>query len=120
MGTLFKVLSFKNSSVPRLSYCILGVHWVHIGRVSGEVLLMKVGFHVYLMPWFAELCLNVNSNEDWHVGSSLCHSPRPQVPTVRLDSCPISPLLPQHLSVQTDKITAVALYILNVLCVCLS
>lgn len=20
---------------------------------------MKVGFHVYLMPWFAELCLNV-------------------------------------------------------------
>lgn len=106
--------------MPRLSYCILGVHWVHIGRVSGEVLLMKVGFHVYLMPWFAELCLNVNSNEDWHVGSSLCHSPRPQVPTVRLDSCPISPLLSQHLSVQTDKITAVALYLLNVLCVCLS
>lgn len=91
-----------------------------LGRVSGEVLLMKVGFHVYLMPWFAELCLNVNSNEDWHVGSSLCHSPCPQVPTVRLDSCPISPLLPQHLSVQTDKITAVALYLLTALCVCFS
>lgn len=40
---------------------------------------MKVGFHVYLIPWFAELCLNVDGNEDWHVENRLRHSSPPQV-----------------------------------------
>lgn len=26
---------------------------------------MKVGFHVYLMPWFAELGVKANGDEDW-------------------------------------------------------
>lgn len=30
-----------------------------------EAPLMKVGFHVYLMPWFAELGVNANGDEEW-------------------------------------------------------
>lgn len=44
--------------MQRRSYCIYYDVFVR------EVLLMKVGFHGYLMPWFAELCLNVDGNED--------------------------------------------------------
>lgn len=57
---------------------------------------MKVGFHVYLMPWFAELCLNVDGNEDWHVENRLCHSSPPQVHTaVGAESSPFfSPSAP--------------------------
>lgn len=111
MGALIRssfIQKFKHANVLLLHI---------LGRVSGKVLLMKVGFHVYLMLWFAELCSNVNSNEDWHVENRLRHSPRPQVHTVRLDSCPISLLLPQHLSVQTDNITVITSYLLNVVCV---
>lgn len=52
---------------------------------------MKVGFHVYLMPWSAELCLNVDVNEDWHFENRLCHSFRSQVhKTVREELSPVS------------------------------
>ncbi len=65
---------------------------------------MKVGFHVYLMPWFAELCLNVDGNEDWHVENRLCLSSPPQVHTaVGAESSPVSQLLPMHLSLQSDN-----------------
>lgn len=59
---------------------------------------MKVGFHVYLMPWFAELHLNVDGNEDWHVENRLCHTSPPQVhTTARAQSSPVSQLVPLHL-----------------------
>lgn len=32
--------------------------------LAREVPLMKVGFHVYLMPWFAELSVNANGDEE--------------------------------------------------------
>lgn len=75
---------------------------------------MKVGFHVYLMPWFAELCLSVDGNEDWHVENRLRHSSPPQVlSTVGAESGPVSQLLPLHLSLQTDNINSMTRYFLN-------
>lgn len=79
---------------------------------------MKVGFHVYLMPWFAELCLNVDGNEDWHIEIRLCHLSPPQVhTTVRAESHTVSQLLPLHLSLHTDNITSLTLHFLNAVCV---
>lgn len=79
---------------------------------------MKVGFHVYLMPWFAELCLNVDGNEDWHVENRLCHSSPPQVlTTVGAESSLVSQLLPLHLSLQTDDIFHDSVF--SKCCVCL-
>ena len=71
MGILLCWLSFKSSS------------WGALIAHTEARLLMKVGFHVYLMPWFAEFCLNVNGNEDWHVENRLCHSSPPWGVTVR-------------------------------------
>lgn len=54
--------------------------YLHILRRVGEGWkVMKVGFHVYLMPWFAELHSDVNGNEGWHVENRLCHLSPPQV-----------------------------------------
>lgn len=49
-----------------------------------------MGFHVYLMPWFAALRLNVDGNEDWHVENRLCYSspPKVQQATLFLSFCP--------------------------------
>lgn len=81
---------------------------------------MKVGFHVYLMPWFAELCLTVDGNEDWRVENRLCHSSPPQVlTTVRAESRLVSQLVPLDLSLQTD-ITSMTPYFLNAVCACTS
>lgn len=79
---------------------------------------MKLGFHVYLMPWFAELRLTVDGNEDWHVENRLCHSSPPQVhTTVGAESRLLSQLVLLHLSLQTD-ITSMTLYFLNAVCAC--
>lgn len=65
---------------------------------------MKVGFHVYLMPWFAQPCVNVDGNEDWHVENRLWHSSPPQVlATVGAESSPISQLLPPALVITSEQ-----------------
>lgn len=86
-------------------------------RVSEGWKVMKVGFHVYLMPWFAEPCLNVNGNEDWHVENRLRHSSPPQVQQAEQKRSPISQLLPLHLSLQADSITSMTVF--SKRCVCM-
>lgn len=77
---------------------------------------MKVGFHVYLMPWFAELCLNVDGNEDWHVENRLCHSTPPQVRTaVGAESSPFSSASAPAFVI--DDTTFMTLCFLNAVCV---
>lgn len=68
---------------------------------------MKVGFHVYLMPWFAELHLDVNGNEGWHVENRLCHLSPPQVQqSEREKGAPFLCSCPLHVSLQADNITS--------------
>lgn len=75
---------------------------------------MKVGFHVYLMLWFAELGLSVDGNEDWQVENRLCHLSPPQVQAAAgAERSPVSKLLPLHLSLQTDNITSMTPCFIN-------
>ena len=98
--------------MQRRSYCI------YLDVLVREVLLMKVGFHVYLMAWFAELCLNVDGNEDWHIENRLCRLSPPQVhTTARAESHTVSQPLSLHLSLHTVDITCKTLYILNAVCI---
>lgn len=80
--------------------------YLHTLRRVGEGWkVMKVGFHVYLMPWFAELHLDVNGNEAWHVENRLCHLSPPQVQqSEREKGAPF--LCPLHVSLQADNITS--------------
>lgn len=56
------------------------------------------------MPWFAELRLNVNGNEGWHVENRPRHSSPPQVQqSARERERRVPPLCPSCVSLQADS-----------------
>lgn len=68
---LMLYLMFKAADLNQWKCVAIKLCWLsfktpaELHVLAREVSLMKVGFHVYLMPWFAELSVNANGDEEW-------------------------------------------------------